>query len=349
MAIQLDEINTVCTKQIMPGVADNFFKNGPVVAYLKRRFNRKWAGPQIQENYLFRPLKGGAYKKTAPFNTVKVQTRSGLLFTPRYYEVNITEYLEDVEVEAAGPTAVFSNVKLDLQTAALQMSAMLEIAIMQHGQFVGGVDRTAELNGLEEALNDGINASWAGNVFPAYGGQTRIDVAPALNPPAGLIAANVAGAVTYRILEHSYQSCVIGKEHPVLGITTNRGLGYINENFAPQQIIDTVEPTIGWSGIKFKAATIVESQYMPGVDGVNDPDLGNYNAAAETFIWLNPGPEGDDAYVRLYIAASPKYAFGFTGFKGARDDTMVAGQILFGGNLTVKAIRLNRILFGITR
>ena len=59
-------------------------------------------------------------------------------------------------------------------------------------------------------------------------------------------------------------------------------------------------------------------------------------------------PQGDDAYLRLYIAQSAKFAFGFTGFKGARGDNQVSGQILFGGNLTARALRLSRVLHGIT-
>ena len=51
-AIQLDDVNTITTKDIMPGVADNFFRSGPVTAYMRGRFTRKWVGPQIQENYL---------------------------------------------------------------------------------------------------------------------------------------------------------------------------------------------------------------------------------------------------------------------------------------------------------
>jgi hypothetical protein len=79
----------------------------------------------------------------------------------------------------------------------------------------------------------------------------------------GLIAANVNGAITYRVLEHSYQSGVIGKEHPVIGVTTNRGMGYIGENFQPHQKVDTIEPTIGYTGIKFKQATIVRVAVHP--------------------------------------------------------------------------------------
>jgi hypothetical protein len=345
---QLDEINTLTTKKIMPGLVDNFFKNSPLMAFLKRNRYKVWAGgPQIQENYLYKPMKGGAYKKGAQFDISKRQTKSGLLFDPRYYEVNVTEYSEDVEILVRGPQAVMSMVQADLGNAALTMSAILAIAIYRHGQNIGGQDRTAEINGLEEALADGVNNTYSGVNFTQYGGQTRADVAPALNSPSGLIAANVSGPIIYRVLEHSYQSCVIGDEHPVIGVTTNRAMGFINENFQPQQRIDTKEPTIGYTGIKFKDATIIQDQYCPGVDGVNDPDIGNYNASAETFWWLNPGGEGEDAFLNLYFAQSPKYQFGFTGFKVAQDSTTVAGQILFGGNFTSRANRLMRCLFGI--
>ena len=53
----LDEINTLTTKKIMPGLVDDFFKNSPVLAFLKRNRYKVWAGgPQIQENFLARIL-----------------------------------------------------------------------------------------------------------------------------------------------------------------------------------------------------------------------------------------------------------------------------------------------------
>lgn len=347
MAIQLDDVNTTVTKEIQPGVVDGYFRAGPLVAMAKARFTRKWIGPQIQENFMYKPMKGGAYRKGTAFDVSRRQTRTGMLFAPRYYQVNVTEFLEDLEVEMAGPRAAFSVIRTDMQQAALTMSAILEIAAWHHGQSLPGDDRSAEINGLEEALNDGVNASYAGNTFPSYGGQTRADVSPALTPPTGLIQPSNA-SVLYRVLRHSYFSCIIGNEAPGVGITTNRMMGFISENFLPHQIVDTTQPEINWPGLKFDKATILMSQYMPSQDGVNDPDLGNYLATGETFAWLNFGPQGDDAYIRLYIAQSSKFAFGFTGFKGAREDNQVSGQILFAGNLTVKALRLSRILHGFT-
>lgn len=84
MAIQLDDVNTVTTKEIMPGVVDGYFKAGPAIALCKKRFTRKWVGPQIQENFMYKPMIGGSYKKGATFNVLRQQTRTGLLFTPRY-------------------------------------------------------------------------------------------------------------------------------------------------------------------------------------------------------------------------------------------------------------------------
>lgn len=318
----------------------------------KSRFTRKWIGPTIQENFLFRPLIGGAYKKGGAFNLIKPQTKTGMIFSPRYYQVNVTEFLEDLEVEMAGPTLAFSVIKTDMAEAALTMSAIQEIAFYRHGQTIAGDDRSAELNGLEEMLTTTAGTTWTGATFPSYGGQTRADVAPALNSPVGLVPANLAtlgGAIGYRILLHSYLSCVVGGEHPQIGITTNRGFGFIAETFTPQQQIDVVQPEINWPGFKFMQSTIVASQYCPGADGVNDANLGNYYNATETFWWLNWGPQGDDAFIRFYIAQSSKFAYGFTGFKGARGDNQVSGQLLFGGNLTGRAPRYSRVLYGFTR
>jgi hypothetical protein len=356
---QFDEINTATRKDILPSLVDNFFKNGPVVRYCKEKRMRPFkGGTNIQENFLYKPMKGGAYARGGKFNVDRRQTKTGLQFGMKTYYVNVSEHIEDIEIEARTPEAVFDMVRVDLANAALTLSAILEIAIWKHGQTTGMTTaRPLDINGFEEALvgktSGAVDASWEGETFNTYGGQSRVDgtVGTALDSPTGLIPANVNGSITNRVLEHSYQSCVIGEDHPVIGVTSNRCMGYINENYAGmQRLQDTVEPVIGWPGIKFKQATILESQYFPSQDGANDPDLGNYLTSATTgelFAWLNPGGEGDDAYFRLHVSASPKFQFGFTGFKVAQDSTMVAGQILAGLNFSVRASRLMRILYGI--
>lgn len=350
LAPQLDELNTVTQKKILPGVADNYFKSGPLMGKLKSRFTRRWNGPQIQENFLYDAPKGGAYARGGNFGPqTRKQTKTGLLFSARYYQISTVEYLEDIEVELAGDMAAFSTVRQDLRESALAMSAILEIAAYRHGQNLGGAnDRSLEINGLEEAMTDGTNATWSGNTFTSYGGQLRSGVSGALNSPTGFISNPSQAQMSYRLLTHSYNSCVLGSQYPDTGITTNRCMAFMSETFLPHQLVDTKDPEIAFPGLKFQNATIMQSQYCPGADGVDDPNLGNYNAAGETFWWLNFGPSGDDAHIRLWIAASPKFAFGFTGFKGAQDNNTLVGQTLFAGTITNRMPRLHRALYGIT-
>jgi len=353
----VDEINTLTTKHILRDITDNYFKGGPFMQWFKRnRYVTFPGGSLIQAGFLYKGSKGGAYKKGGKFDITSRRTRAALQFQPKYYEQNVTESLEEIEVELRGEHAVVSKVRNDLAIAALTISAQLEVAMWRHGQALAGDDRSAEINGIEEALNDGLTASFGGNLFATYGGEARATVAPALTPAGGtfaggptpVVSANTGGPINYRVLEHSYQSCVIDDEHPVMGVTSNRVMGFLGENFHPLQRIDQKEPTIGYTGLKFKDATIVQSQYIPSQDGINDADLGNYSATSELFAWINPGPEGEDAYMQLHVSASPKYQFGFTGFKQEADSTMVAGQILVALNALWRSVRLMRLHHGIT-
>ncbi len=150
-------------------------------------------------------------------------------------------------------------------------------------------------------------------------------------------------------MEHTYLSCVVGSEHPKVGITTLRAFGYLNEHYMPMQRagIDMVEPEIGYSGIKFKNAVIVPSNYMPGAGG-EVRETGNFLATAgETFLWYNPGPQGRDSYVRLWMPKSKKFQFGFTGWKTVVDGTQLSGQILVAVQYVNRSPRLSRLLHGI--
>jgi hypothetical protein len=252
-------------------------------------------------------------------------------------------------------------VAIDLGNAAMTMSALLEIDSYGNGQNIGGNDRTALLNGLEEYYTTATGVTYAGNVIPSYGGQARVDVGTALDSPVGLIAANAGPAMSYHVLEHSYASCKIGKFVPKYGITSNRGEAFIKECFEPQRRIDMAvkDAEIGWEGFRFNSAVILASQYIPSQDfptaeaielGYTPADAADLALEYEILIWLNPGtPGGMDEQIRLHMSASKLYQFGFTGFKWAQDSTVVAGQQLFSGNIVGRAPRYGRILYGFTR
>src|SRR6058998_2306985 len=99
-APNLSPIDTAATQVIMPGLADGFYKADPLTEMLKRRTYTYSGGPKVQENFIYLPMRGAPYAKgVGGFDISKRQTFAGLQFTPRYYQVSIPEFLEEIEIE----------------------------------------------------------------------------------------------------------------------------------------------------------------------------------------------------------------------------------------------------------
>lgn len=341
----LDELNTSTQRNIVPGIVDNVFKNDPLLAYMKKNNLEKFTGgTQIQENFIYDVLpNGGAYADGQTFSMVLAQVETGATFLPKHYVVPVTLSKNQIQIFNKGPEAVFRLVDSRLQNAALTMSAILAIALYNEGQ---STTRSLELNGLAEILNDGTNNSWTGSAYSTYGTLSRSTTGGSvLKSPLTLPTANIAGPITYKLLEEGYNSIVIGDEYPNLMVTTNLGMSYIKEKFQPQWRVETQDANIGFNGVKFNQAMIIQSQYAPGSAGVNDAKLGNYLAPSsqgETLFFLNT------KYFRFWVTDDPEFGFGFTGFKPAQDSLIVGGQYLFSGNVTCQAPRLNRHFYNIT-
>lgn len=338
----LDELNTYTKVHIAPGVVDNNFKNDPVLAMIKAERSVKFTGgTQIQENLIYAPMAGGSYAKGDSFDITRRQTATGATFDPKHYQVNVTEFKEDIQIFNKGPNAVFRLVDADLQNAALTMSAILAIALYNEGQTA---TRVNELNGFEEQLVDGTVNSFRGAAFTTYGTLTREGtIGGALSGIVANPVPQVSGPITYKLLEEAYNSTVIGSEYPNMLVTTNLGYSYIKEKFQPQWRVESQDPKIGFNSLIFNAARVYQSQYAPGAAGVNDSSLGNYLVSGgEVIFFLN------SKYLRLWVTDDPEFGFGFTGFKPAQDNTQVAGQYLATLNITNQAPRLMRILYDVT-
>jgi hypothetical protein len=339
----LDPVNTITTKEIIPGITDGVFRNSPLLAFARKNCLEPYTGgPSWQENILYDVLNIAAYTPGDAFDTTQSQIATGATVTPRYYNVAVPAYIEKLRIEMNGKRAVFDHVDLLLQAAALSMSAKLSNDLYRDGQAVG---RTANINGLDEALNDGTNTGFQGSTFTSYLTLTRTDVGAALISPMTSPTANVAGAISYPVLEQAFQSVTIGMERPDLMITSNNGFSYIKMVFQPQQRFEETDPDFGFQTLKFNGAKVLADQYAPGTRAATAADTKvGYAAVAsgETLWYLNT------KFMRLYVSTDPLFKFGFTGFLPAQNNSVVVGHYKACLNFTVQTPRLMRYLFGIT-
>lgn len=337
----LDEINATTRRHIVPEMADGVFRNDPTLAMLRANNLEKYpGGMQIQHNFLYGVMGGGPYAPGDSFPVTRSQIQTGGSWQPKHYFVPVTEFLEVVQVYNKGPEAVFRIIDVDMQAAALTMSARLAIDLYQGGQST----RIQRLNGFAEILNDGTNNSWDAAAYSAYGTVTRSSVGGALVSPLTAPTANVAGPISYKLLEEGYNSLCIGPEYPDIIVTTNTGMSYIKQKFQPQWRVETQDAKLGFNSLVFNQAKIYQSQYAPGQTVPEQATALGYTtpSSGETLFMLN------SKTFKLWVSDDPLFGFGFTGFKVAQDNTVVSGQYLFAGNVTCPSPRYSRHFYGIT-
>lgn len=373
----VNALTAVTKEEIWPRqVTDNFFKAIPFFSYLRDTSLMTFAGNTfMQYPFLFRPLIGGAYAPGGAFNTDKVDALAALQFRERYYEVNVTEFMEEIQVRNRGANAVFSLIDADMKNAMMTITTIIAIAAWRHGQASGGSvtdDRSLEINGLSEALNDGTVYSWDGNIFTTYGQQARNGaIGSTLNSvPRWLgTSTGAGGKITYEQLEDMYQTATQGNLSPNLAVTSKRGMTLIKNTLQVQQRFQQeADPRYGFEGVLLNRMRITKDDYAPSAQyGVNDAQLGNYSVSNITNT-LTGTPAGQfpnstaaptltvgeiifmlntDTWI-LRVSDAPEFQFGWTGFKPAQDNTRVSGQVLAAINLECVANRLNIHGFGFT-
>lgn len=369
-----DEVNLTTHKEIYPDVIqDEFFRNAPFLAYMRENNLEPFRGGAFTQTvFTYKPMIGGPLARGGNMNITKRQTLAGTQFEPRQYYVSIPEFKEDIQIFNKGPEAVFKMIDVDLRNGMNTISAIVAVALSNHGQGAGGSivgNRPTDVNGWIEALSDGIVPSWDGSIFGAYGTAPRNAViGSTLNSVpfwCGDQNGN-AGTITYNILEESYQDSSVGPEEPNLGVGNKAMIAYFKERMQTQQrFMQERDPVWGVQGIKFNSAMVLKDEYFPSARyGVNDPDLGNYLTSTftspnivlptisnmpqnkvltvgEVFAWFNT-----DKWI-FRISDDPEFGFGFSGFVPSQDSTKVVGQIKASIILECTSPRMQKVLYGI--
>lgn len=350
------ELTAVTLAEIWPRkLRDNFFRAAPFLAYLRRNFLKPYEGGAfMQSPFLYGALNGGPYAIGDSFNLAKPQVLDAQAFDPKFYYVNVTEYLEEIGVEAKGPMNMVNLVEAHLDTAMKTLNAILAVAVWRHGQGIAsGVldNRVTQTEGIASALNNGVDNSWDGNVFPTYGTKTRggaIGSALSSTPIWFGDALGNAGTLTYNGILAMYTQAAQRGPTPDLGISNAGIWNFMLERIQPQQRfieMGTDEVYWGATALKLLNCSFLIDPYAPSaLYGVNDPKLGNYLTAAFTSAASPTAASGLPAAVTctpgevlallntrhwaFRMSDNPLFQFGWTGFKVAQNSTMVAGQSL---------------------
>ena len=251
-------------------VQDNFFVDGAF-----QRLVRYYAvndpfsgGIFMQEPFQYARVNGGAYQPGSDVQVQQVQILGALQFTPRAYKEDVPINLWQTEVINNGPAAAVSIYDAYMKNAVEALSTDVNIDAYQHGQAAASTvsaNRTIFINGIDEALNDGVNPGYLGNVYGTYGGNSRTGVAGntlnAIPIWAGDQAGNT-GAVSYGLLFGAYLNCV---QPPDTGLCNKAAFQYIGQRQEGKQrwCQEETDVRIGLTGFKIMEAYIHVDKLCP--------------------------------------------------------------------------------------
>lgn len=285
-------------------VQDNFFIEG-AWQRLTRHYHAEdpfFGGTWMQEPFMYNRVNGGAYAPGSDVEVEQVQILAATAFTPRAYKQDVPINMWVTEVINAGPAAAVSTYDTYMTNAVQAMSTDMNIDAYQHGQSASSTvsqNRTIYMNGIDEAVNDGVNPGYLGNVYTTYGGQTRgVNVGNTLNAVpiwAGDSQGNT-GPVSYALLFGAYLNCV---QEPDAGLCNKACFQYIADRNEPKQRFAQEEKDvrIGLVGFRIMNATIHVDKLAPSTK----------------YGQLNPAGLSQTTSGTLSTFTSPAYGGGTTG------------------------------------
>lgn len=246
---------------------DNFFVE---TAWLRKlrvsgALDEFLGGTLMQEPFMYDRVNGGAIAPGSDITVTQKQILAAAAFVPKEYieQVPLNLFQTNV-VQGSGPAVKVKVVDAYMTNAVQALNTDIAIDFYRHGQNIAGSNRIIYINGISEALNDGVNPSWDGNVFLNYGGQLRNGaIGNALNSIPTWVGDQLGnvGQITYKTLVEAYWNCV---QPPDIGLCNKALFSYLQERQEPKQGFTIQQDvTIGMSGLKVMDATIFMDKLAP--------------------------------------------------------------------------------------
>lgn len=222
-------------------------------------------GTIMQTPFQYNRVNGGAIAPGSDITVTQTQIIASTAFVPKEYieQVPLNLFRTNV-IQGSGPAVKIKEVDAYMTNAVQALNTDIAIDFYRHGQSVTGSNRLIYINGISEALNDGVNPSWDGNTFTTYGGQLRNGVVGNVLNSVPIWVGNQTGGlgqITYKAITEGYLSCV---QRPDIGLCNKALFAYLLERQEPKQRFETqMDVSIGFSGIKLMDMMIFEDKLAP--------------------------------------------------------------------------------------
>ncbi len=270
-------------------VFDNLFVDTPFQAKLRTAgvMDPFLGGSGMMEGFIYGRTQGAAVAPGSTVTVTRQQLNTGMKFLPKAYVAWAP--IDDWELDDgsgqggvinSGPSLIANQYQILMENMTMTINTMIEMDSFRHGQPAGtGIsdNRILNINGLDEALNNGVDPSPFGNIYPTFGGDTRNGViGPALNSTplwlggttagatSAALATNGTGQIDFNALMRMWGEQTVTGGKGDLGITNVFGfVAVANALDAQRRDISNTKHDIAWDGLTFNGIDIYADPLAP--------------------------------------------------------------------------------------
>ena len=265
-------------------VWNNFFVGTPFLEELRRAgvADPYLGGAGMTEVFLYGRPQGAGVN---PGQTITVN-RQQITDKLKFYEKGYASWfpMDDGSktggVINSGPARIADIYAVFMEALVMQLNTMLEMDSFRHGQVSSSTvldNRYKVSNGLDEALNNGIDPSVYGNRYTSYGSQLRngavgasINVTPlylgqqVTTGTAAAPATSNPGQINFGSLMQLWSQCKATGGRPKLGITNVFGFKAIAIALdVYRRDISNTKHDITWDALDFNGTQIYSDPLSP--------------------------------------------------------------------------------------
>ncbi len=236
-------------------------------------------GVLMREPFIMGSPASGAAAPGTNFDIEHVQQLADLAFVPKLYTSRDMLETFSLSVQNKGPNARIMLTDLYFRNGVASISTNVEVDGYWHGQAAisGQIanNRTNNINGMAEALNDGQNNSWQGDLFVNYGSQVRngavsnsINSVPYFFGDSSGNAQAISTRALIAFLIRARKFC--DGRTPEITITTPNGWGYIlaalqaQQQFTTNWTMKALSSVPDVEGISFMGTVVYDDILTPG-------------------------------------------------------------------------------------
>ena len=295
-----NEIDSTNLESVRKNVVwNNFFVGTPFLEKLRVAgvADPFLGGAGMTEGILYGRPQGAGVNPGQDITITRQQIDTKIKFFPKLYaswfpmdEWEMDDGSGQGGVINSGPAKIADIYTLYMEGLVMQINTMLEMDSFRHGQQNSATvqdNRIKVSNGLDEALNNGIDYSVYGNRYTYYGGQVRngnIGVALNVTPLYLGTATGAPGQIDFGALQQLWAQCKVTGGKPSLGITNVFGFKAISIALdVYRRDISNIKHDIKWDALDFNGTDIFADPLAPSAQAQNYIALGpNAGAAGNT-------------------------------------------------------------------